>query len=889
MPRVTPRLPSSRFAPDVRVDETLERERLLQYLDRSHRSAARFTVLRAPAGFGKTTLYAQWARRLKTTGVATAWLNCAAEDASPNLPGLIADALRHAGLSGDAHERDSLAACLLAARRQTGRLALFIDNYEWQASVESDTLLAEIARDIPEGVHIYLTGRRVPDTYQHQQRLAGYLRMIDAAMLSFTDEEAAALLGPTVSPDTIASLTQQCDGWPVALASARLRIASESDSVRNDEAADALIYGGGLPDYLTRQVLDGLAPREQHFLIETAILDTIDANIADAVREKADSAQCLRALNVLAPLVQSDPGGPRVRINRLLRQILLNNARSEGERFLTQAHLRAATAYAAHNDLLGAVSHAVAGGRPDIAADAIEARGACRLIADLGLGRTRKLLAQLPGPLRHARPRLRLLHIAHLLVEDHAEEARWDLERLQRDLREASPGSLQARLAADDEFGLELAFIESLVLVNRAEHELILSPWEELERVNRLASVRFCEDWRLLGLSIPLQILFLHRYGPLSDASRYITRIEHVYRSEASEYNIAWVRFNRARECVGSGQLDEATRLLDIGRDTQQDVFRFQQRSFSNMLDALRAQVAYLKGDLSEATVILDGIEPEPNGSLLEISTAVYIDQARCHRALGDETRAHACLDEGVRLARLENLPHLALLCQCVRIEWLADSGSRAATQALSDQIDLPALWNMASVPRALPWVDVEAIGRANIALALLNHRQADARQMADQLLELAERSEDQPAILRQWLLKCRVLRHEPNAADARAALTSAVTLAAASGISQPFVDENIDPQWLEDLGGADDPRRNALFDSVKAAHLRALQMRLGRDARLTQRERDVMIWLAQSCTTKEIGRKLDVSPETVKQHLKAIFQKLQVNSRQDAVAIYRP
>ena len=58
---------------------------------------------------------------------------------------------------------------------------------------------------------------------------------------------------------------------------------------------------------------------------------------------------------------------------------------------------------------------------------------------------------------------------------------------------------------------------------------------------------------------------------------------------------------------------------------------------------------------------------------------------------------------------------------------------------------------------------------------------------------------------------------------------------------------------------------------------------RNGRD-RLTVRERDVLAMVSQGFSNKRIAQALEISPETVKSHVKHIFLKLQVSTRTEAV-----
>ncbi|WP_224040923.1 LuxR C-terminal-related transcriptional regulator [Paraburkholderia unamae] len=867
--------PSTRFEPDVRIDDALARERLLRQLSEAAPAGARVIVVRAPAGFGKTTLCAQRAGQLRESGVVTVWLNCQEGDRKAgDLRALLGEALRHAGLIG-ARAPAKLDALLEAARARAGEIALFIDNDEHLAGTDADEQLTALAQTLPEGLTLYLAGRRAPDAFQSQRWLGGHWRVLDPALLCFSADEAARFHRQAGCGAPLAAWLANCEGWPVAMQFAR----------RQD------VQGGGAQvegdAWLATQVVERLEPADRAFLIETAMLAEVRADIADAVRERADSGHHITRLAALSPMIRAGTSPLSIHVVPWLRDHLLRRALQDGDAVVNARHMRASAAYAARHDLLAAVDHAVAAQQPEAAARLLEARGGARLMADAGVGRARLLLSRLPADVRHRHPRLRLLHIGILLVENNASEACWDLERLQAELREpppGSPGSPSARLAGDTDLQLDLALVESMVLVHRAEHELVMSPWADLDRVTRLAMTRFCEDWRLLGILIPLQVMFIHRYGPLSDAARYIARIETMYRSPEHDYNLAWVRLNRARECMGSGHLDEAQRILTEVSDPHLAVARFGQDSFSHRVAAMRARIAYLTGQVEVAARILDGIPANSAGLVLEVICALYVERARCHFAQGEAQAALARLDAADRLAALETLPHLGVQSACLRLAWLADAGQHEAMRALEARIDLAALWNTACEPRALPWDDVEMIGRATIRSALAQGRIDVARAAADRLHALAEQMEERPGIVVARLLRACAMKAAGADHAAFEAWTAAVSIAAEGGMSQPFIEDCPDLTFVNRPLADETAAQHALRARIQAHYLDALRSRIDRDERLTPRERDVMYWLAQGQTTKEISRALGVSPETVKQHLKTMFSKLNVNTRAAAI-----
>ena len=76
-----------------------------------------------------------------------------------------------------------------------------------------------------------------------------------------------------------------------------------------------------------------------------------------------------------------------------------------------------------------------------------------------------------------------------------------------------------------------------------------------------------------------------------------------------------------------------------------------------------------------------------------------------------------------------------------------------------------------------------------------------------------------------------------------------------------------------------------AAFAATVREALAAARADAGELARLTRRERDVMVLLVRGLTNKGIAREMVISENTVKRYLKSIFAKLDVDSRAAAVA----
>ena len=208
----------------------------------------------APAGFGKTTLLADWARG---GGRPVAWLSLDAADNDPARfwrhvvaaldrarPGL---AERMGPLLGPPPPRsfEGLVTALineLAAQPGADEVVLVLDDYHQVSSEPVHAWVAFLLEHLPPGLHLVLASRADPPLPLARLRGRGQLAELRSAELRFTDREAAALLdetaGPGLSGTAVAALVARTEGWAAGLQLAGLSLRGQADPAGGRAAAD---------------------------------------------------------------------------------------------------------------------------------------------------------------------------------------------------------------------------------------------------------------------------------------------------------------------------------------------------------------------------------------------------------------------------------------------------------------------------------------------------------------------------------------------------------------------------------------------------------------------------------------------------------------------------
>ena len=365
--------------PRTRPDR-LARSRLIQQLNEG--MARELLFVCTPAGFGKTTLVADWAASARWP---VAWLSLDPEDNDPaRFWRYVVAALDRACEGLAEHVLPRLTAptvlssegvvTVLANQLQARpeEVALVLDDYHLIESESIHEGMAFLLGHLPPQLHVVITSRSDPPLPLARLRARGQLVELRAADLCFTPEEASALLrevwGLDLAAEGIAALDARTEGWAVGLQLAALSLRERPDP-HAFLSALARTHRYVL-DYLSEEVLERQPDRLRSFLLQTSILERLSGPLCDAVTGGTDSQELLEALEranlFLIPL---DDERRWWRFHHLFGDLLRARLqRTEGAQ-LPELHRRAAAWCEQHGLIDEAIQHALASG------DAIWRRG----------------------------------------------------------------------------------------------------------------------------------------------------------------------------------------------------------------------------------------------------------------------------------------------------------------------------------------------------------------------------------------------------------------------------------------------------------------------------------------------------------------------------------
>lgn len=430
-----------------------------------------------------------------------------------------------------------------------------------------------------------------------------------------------------------------------------------------------------------------------------------------------------------------------------------------------------------------------------------------------------------------------------------------------------------------------------MVLMESSEHAEQLTPWPVLERAKEVLRAEAVDDPRVMAIVLPIEIYFLQRLGPMERCDRRIDEVVALGARGAYTHNSPWIAMYYARSALARGQLDSAERMIRTSLSQDPNFLRFSQDSLAQLATCVLGHVAWLRGDIDQAAAHFGELVRANTTFRFEVCYARYVALARCHFAHGDAARAFDLLNGARTLAIEESLPALNVAASMAWLE-MASLQDAPGLALLAEEFRLEERWAWARGDLALPWPVVEHVARARYFFLLAANRLEDAKETALAFKAKAHRLGFRASELTADAMYLQLHHGERvQRAEARA-LAALIGETRTLGLAQVCIE--LGPRMMTVLGAWLGQRPPAPGRDTDEAWVAALVERLGDRHRgrmqsvagklFTPREVDVLYELSKSSTTKAIARDLSLSPETVKHHLKAIFAKLGVGNREDAI-----
>jgi LuxR family maltose regulon positive regulatory protein len=891
---VTEQLLSTKLYPPQLHPGFIARPRLIEQLNEG--LSGLLTLLSAPAGFGKTTLLAEWIGGDHRNGLArVAWITlddhendltqfliylvAALESALPTLGQVAFPRLQSAEPVG----AETILSLIIAEVNQLDENAvLFLDDYHLISNPAVHTAVAFLLEHAPPQFHLVIASRSDPPVALSRWRVRGQLQEIRATDLRYTPAETTRFLhralGYPLEANTVDFLAERTEGWPAGLRLVALSLHGLDDTATNQFITN---FGGAHPHifhYLVEEVWNRQSAAVQQFLLHTSILHRLCAPLCAAVTQNTNNqpgmsdqstelVQAQRHLNYLATnnlfVLSIDDAGSWFRYHTLFAEALFARLEATQPALIPELHRRAGRWYAAHGYTNQAIQHALAAADMNMAAELIAA--AAELLWPQGkLGLLMSWLGALPEEIFHHHLPLCLTYAWLQFLHDQWDEARHYLRLAGEQLTDLPDSDPVARQYHGRWTAIEGAMAAHQQ--NTADTVTWMAMAQELLPVEDV-------HWRqvaMIGQGLA-QLSAGHAREAIAtfhQAALDCENCQDLYLAFA-----AW--WHQLEACWAQGRLHGVADCLHY-----LELLAERDEGSALALDAVSAvgwgMLAYERNKLASAQELLTKALPRvwPGGQP-RVALQAYLTLACLAQAQGAaKTRQHY-LDAATQLVHRFDLSAEQMLVSTTAARlYLADGQVPEARWQLDVggmDPDAPAEYRQER--GLLTWVRV-----------FLAEKQADkAWAILSRLLTPAERAGRNGSLLEIYLLQALVLAQQQKLEQALARLQMALALAETEQFSRIFLNEG---RPMAQLLAQISPRTP--YVSRLLSQMEALPTVTNLLDPLTEREIEILGLVAEGATNQDIADNLFISVGTVKGHINHILGKMDARNRTEAVALGR-
>lgn len=880
-------------------DDEVPRKILFSQLDTQR--ARQLTLVSAPAGFGKSILIASW---LKHCDWPSVWLSLETDDSSLRqfLRYFLKAVQSHFALACqksleliEAPSMPSIDTLVTILSSELDAIEepfiLVLDDYHHiDSNSQVNTLLQKLIDASPIPFHLIIITRRDPPLSLMTLRANGQMTDIRMSDLRFKPEEIRLLIEKalpiSVNDDIITNLDNELEGWAVGL---RLVIFASRQMEKPLEFLKEL-HGGiqQIQEYLVQEVVQNMSPIFQEWLLKSAIFKRFNLSLCERVLSSTSNDQELvldseKFINTLNNenlfIIQLDPNGNWFRYHHLFQTLILNEMK---QRYtvdeVAELHLRTSVWFEQHGSIDEAIHHALQSGNTTHAAQIVEKHYRDVLNQDKWYVLD-EWLEMLPSDIRSQRAGLLLVQAATAFFRQQLPVLLQTVQALESICQDHSVSD-EDRVELDL-YSACLSFWESNIIQSEVEFETMVQRFSDRQQTLRTDAIGYLGFSRLMNGKQSLAIEELNAQILKAEQLDMVRLIGYLCLIELLAGNLYQLRLN---------------------------VARMSEQSKRRSNQYLNSWNQYLAGISMLHVMELDAAERHFNSvieHLYYIDARPAIDAmaglAMTQQMLQKPQAADQTIQRMMQFAIELNDPEQIIIARSceARIDLLRGN----VTKAFSRISSLIEPLTSVNVFTLFSWFEVLEMTHVR---GLLAEGSTDSLQQAvvllEQMQEISESFHLNCQIIEITLLLTLAFDKQGMTGKAFLLFEQSLKLTEAGGWLRPFVEvfqasdflqrfvqEKGDTPFLQSIRAIS----SQLTQSSVVSPVKHVSSKLNNVAKvnglietLTNRELDILQLLAQRFQNKEIARHLFVSTETVKTHLKHLYQKLGVNNRREAASL---
>lgn len=886
-----PLLATKLYIPEPRTD-LVQRTRLVESLNTGiHRKVS---LISAPAGFGKTTLLSEW---IFQSHLPVAWISL---DKGDNDPGYFIRYIIAALRKVEPKVGETTLALLQSPLPPpfeaiivnliqeieyiSGDFVLALDDYHAIDTVQTHQLVAFLIERMPPQMHFVVATRADPGLPLARWRVRNQLSEFRVSDLCFSSDETRRFLNDVMklnlSNQDIAVLESRTEGWIAGLQLAGLSMQGCGDVpgfIKAFAGDDRLIV-----DYLAQEVLNLQPPHVRDFLLQTSILNRLSEPLCDCVTQQKGSQKILEDLEkanlFLIPL---DNNRHWYRYHHLFADLLRQRLHQKKPDSITRLHLKACDWFEANGYTEEAIEHALTAKNFESAAHLIEAYIAAKWRGGEQVTPF-KWLEQLPEEVKLDKPSLGITHARFLFESGDQEAAEKILDRIEKELVNMPTSRFDT---VNEKFGLTKdAAITALQGRTAAIKAYMATRKGDILRIDRYSRQALdCLSEKDFAWRAIVAISSAIAHGIKSDSMAAIKGFNEAVAAAKAAGNVYLYLMTRVwlvNVLKIAGRLPEA---IDICRQLLRELDEGKLSFYvaSGHVWGTWAEMLYESNEIGEACEYAEKgiaiVEQSHDVNYLGWRYVCHVKILCSKQKPADAEKIIPKLDRLVETSMMA--PWILTQVKAAKARIYLTKGDNQNLESWIRQCGLK-LDDEISVLNEAEHVMYARIlmvqGRLDDALGLLRRLIANAEK-AGRIFHQIE----------SLVLQAMVFKKLNNVAESMAAAQKALKLAEPGGYVRIFVDEG--PAMAELLGKMLDATNNIPRAFVKKL-LPALTLRKtmntenGRVEPLSERELEVLMFIAAGRSNQKIAEALFISMSTVKTHLRNIYGKLNVHSRTEAI-----
>ncbi|CAH1529310.1 DNA-binding transcriptional activator MalT [Vibrio rotiferianus] len=879
-----------------RLHNAIVRPRVLDLLQQA--PFYKLVLFRSPAGYGKTTMAAQWLSDKPNVG----WYSI---DDSDN------DGFRFVNYLLQALNKATNHNCSnsqkLAEKRQFSSLRslysevfaemadfqqecyIVLDDYHLITNDEVHESMRFFLKHMPDNLTVVVTSRANPPLGTANLRVRDLMIEIGNEMLAFDIEETTRFFNQRIEDgideDTANNLRTYVEGWPSALQLIALQAQHQNRTLAQTVESVSQFNHAHLWDYLVEEVFDLLDSETRHFLMQVSVLDHFNDGLVFALTQREDALGMIESLNRYGLFIYPLEGEHNwFRFHNLFAEFLSHERLARIPQQEKDLHRNAAVAWLQQKAPHQAIHHAQKSSDKDLVVEILNEFG-WKMFNQGELSTLESAINQLDSDLLFSHPKLTMLRawlaqsqhrynqVGQLLAEAEEEHSKRDIEL---DIHyQGQANALLAQVAINSnqpEHALELAELA----LSQLDHTVYRS--------------------RIVATSVVGEVN--HVLGKLDRALPMMQQTEKLARQYQVYHQALWAILQQSEILIAQGYVQAAFELQDSGFRLIEDQ-QLQHVPLHEFLLRIRAQVLWCWNRLDEAEEcaykglqILESHSPSKHLHSYSMLARIAIGRGE--------------LDKAGKF--IEHMQHL-MKQSTYHVDWMANASlslilfwqARGNTEAIQE-------WLNSAVKPESACNHFSQLQWRNIVRAHINLGQYDdARQALDFLQSEASRANLITDTNRNLVVDAVLAAKQKDEEKAKTLLKEALVMTNQTGMVGNFLIDGATIGGLleklslrHELGDLERHRAQQLMKDISSnQRSRSIHFdedfieklvnhpnvpELVRTSPLTQREWQVLGLIYSGFSNEQIAQELDVAGTTIKTHIRNLYQKLNIANRKEAI-----